>query len=145
MCLIVDANLAQVVLKKPSAVNNAYLPLYQALYSNRYTIFYGGKLTEEYADWGVLKSELFIELSRSGRAIKIATALIDAHLPMANKLCTSDDQHVIALARAESRARVLVSNDQALREDFDNKLLVDKPRGKIYSPTRHKQSLTNCK
>lgn len=144
MCLIVDANLAQVVFKKPSAVNNAYLPLHQALYSNRYTIFYGGKLTEEYAEWGVLKSPLFIELSRSGRAIKIATASIDTHLLAANKLCTSNDQHVIALARAESRARVLVSNDQDLRNDFDNKLLVDKPRGKVYSPTRHRQSLIKC-
>ncbi len=144
MCLIVDANLAQVVLKKPSAVNNAYLPLHQALYSNRYTIFYGGKLTEEYATWGVLKSPLFIELSRSGRAIKVATALIQAHLPTANRLCVSDDQHVVALARAEPRARVLVSDDQTLHVDFKNRLLVTNPHGKVYSQTRHKQSLAKC-
>lgn len=144
MCLIVDANLAQVVLKKPSFVNSAYLTLHKALYSNRYTIFHGGKLSTEYANWGVLKSPLFIELSRSGRAIKVATALIDAYLPVANNLCQSDDQHIIALAKAEPRARVLVSDDRTLHQDFKNRSLVNNPHGKVYSPTRHKSSLAKC-
>ncbi|MDI9334168.1 MAG: hypothetical protein QM533_07300 [Cytophagales bacterium] len=144
MCLIVDANLAQVVLNKPSAANSAYLTLSKAVCLNRYTIFHGGKLSTEYAKCGILRSPLFIELSRSGRAIKIATGLINTHLPAANNLCRSNDQHIIALAKAAPRARVLVSDDKALQADFKNKSLVNNPRGKVYSPTRHNQSLTNC-
>ena len=46
--------------------------------------------------------------------------------------CQSNDEHVIALAQI-SNARLLYSNDVALRKDFDDKKLIDKPRGKVYS------------
>ena len=51
--------------------------------------------------------------------------------------CRSNDTHVIALAQI-SGARLLYSNDIALHEDFGNKRLIDKPRGKVYSTNRHK-------
>ena len=46
--------------------------------------------------------------------------------------CKSDDPHVIALAQV-SGARLLYSNDGDLQEDFGNKNLIDRPRGKVYS------------
>ena len=50
----------------------------------------------------------------------------------------SNDPHVLALAQV-SGARLLYSNDSDLQEDFDNKDLIDNPRGKVYS-TRHSKN-----
>ena len=46
--------------------------------------------------------------------------------------CQSSDAHVIALAQV-SQARLLYSNDKALRGDFKDKALIDNPEGKVYS------------
>ena len=48
-----------------------------------------------------------------------------------DKVCQSNDPHVIALARA-SGARLLYTNDDDLETDFKNARLISKPRGKIY-------------
>jgi hypothetical protein len=141
MCLIVDANLCSIVFKKTS--NQSYKELRTAIFSNRLTLLHGGKLTDEYARAGVL--DVIASLSRSGRAVKISGTLIDAELELISGLCVSNDEHVIALARADrKRAHLLCSDDEQLQTDFKTKSLVDKPRGKIYSPTRHKESIRNC-
>ena len=46
--------------------------------------------------------------------------------------CVSDDPHVVALAQL-SGARLLYSNDTDLMQDFRNRNLIDRPRGRIYS------------
>ncbi len=46
--------------------------------------------------------------------------------------CVSNDAHVVALAQI-SGARLLYSNDGDLHQDFGNKTLIDRPRGRIYS------------
>ena len=51
--------------------------------------------------------------------------------------CKSNDPHIIALAQVGG-ARLLYSNDRALHQDFDDKGLIDNPRGKIYSTLRNK-------
>jgi hypothetical protein len=141
MCLIVDANLCSIVFKKTS--DTSYQKLRDALFSNRVSILHGGELTNEYFKAGVL--DVVASLAQSGRAFKVETALIEAQIQEIAGLCESNDLHVIALARADrKRGRVLCTKDQALQNDFKNKALVDKPRGTIYSPTRHKQSLSNC-
>jgi hypothetical protein len=139
--MIVDANLCSVVFKKTNDI--VYQKLRQLIFSNRLTLVHGGELTREYARAGVL--HVVAMLSQSGRAIKIADNLIEAQLPHATQLCVSNDTHVIALARADrKRAHLLCTDDQALQSDFKNKDLIDKPRGTIYSPTRHKKSLAHC-
>ncbi len=141
MCLIVDANLCSVIFKKTN--DKAFLNLRKAIFSSRLTLIHGGKLTSEYQQAGVL--DIVASLSRSGRAIRISDELIEKQLALIKDSCTSNDHHVIALARADRlRGRVLCSNDEALRVDFKNKALIDSPRGTIYSPTRHKPSLANC-
>ncbi len=141
MCLIIDANLCSVVLKKTS--DTYYEKLRETIFSNRLTLIHGGRLTQEYDTAGVLG--VIALLAQSGRAIRVSETLIQVELVKIKGRCTSNDDHVIALARADrQRARVLCTNDQALRTDFKNKALVDNPRGKIYSPTRHKASLANC-
>ena len=51
-------------------------------------------------------------------------------------LCVSDDEHVIALARA-SGARLLCSDDQLLHADFRNRELISGPRGAVYQNANH--------
>ncbi len=53
-----------------------------------------------------------------------------------NRLCKSDDTHVIALAQI-SGARLLYSNDSNLQRDFKTKSLVDNPRGRVYTTVIH--------
>jgi hypothetical protein len=141
MCMIVDANLCSVVFKKTT--NLTHQKLRQIIFDNKLTLIHGGQLSKEYEKAGVLP--IIAMLSQSGRAIRIADTLIDAELAHATQHCTSNDTHVIALARADrKRGHVLCTDDQALQTDFKNKALIDKPRGTIYSPTRHKSSLLNC-
>ncbi len=141
MCLIVDANLCSVVFKKTS--DTSYQKLRAALFSNRLSILYGGELTNEYHKAGVLS--VVALLAQSGRAFKVESAHIKVQLGLIDRLCESNDLHVIALARADrQRGRVLCTKDQALQNDFKNKALIDRPRGTVYSPTRHKASLSNC-
>ena len=141
MCLIIDANLCSVVLKKTN--DTSYQKLRETIFSNRLTLIHGGKLTEEYNKAGVLG--VIALLAQSGRAVRVSEALIQAELVKIQNLCTSNDDHVIALARADrQRARVLCTNDQALVKDFKTKALIDNPRGTVYSPRRHKASLANC-
>lgn len=141
MCLIIDANLCSVVFKKTS--DTSYQKLRETIFSNRLTLIHGGKLTQEYGTAGVLS--VIASLAQSGRAFKVSDTLIDAQLAQIENRCTSNDEHVIALARADRKhAHLLCTNDQALQKDFKNKSLIDNPRGTIYSPTRHKASLVNC-
>lgn len=143
MCMIVDANLASVVFKNTS--DKAYEALRKTIFSNKLTLIHGGHLTEEYKRAGILKLEIIGQLSRSGRLIKVAENAIKQELALIKSKCKSNDDHIIALARADrKRAHILCSNDQALHSDFKNKALIDKPRGKIYSPTRHIELLSSC-
>ena len=141
MCLIVDANLCSILFKKTA--DKSYGELREAIFANRLLLVHGGKLTQEYHRAGVLK--VIASLSQSGKAFRVSDKLIDAQLLKINGRCTSNDEHVIALARADRRrAHVLCTDDRALLIDFKNKELIDNPRGTIYSPTRHRQSLANC-
>ena len=47
-------------------------------------------------------------------------------------VCKSNDLHVLALALV-SGARLLYTNDTALIDDFGNRDIVARPRGKIYT------------
>jgi rRNA-processing protein FCF1 len=141
MCIIVDANLCAEIFKNTKS--NTYKPLQEAIFSNRLMIVHGGKLTQEYEKAGVLS--IVAVLAQSGKAFKVSDAEIDLQLTQISQQCTSNDEHIVALARANRKlAHVLCTNDKALQNDFKNKSLIDNPRGTIYSNTRHKNSLANC-
>ena len=53
------------------------------------------------------------------------------------EVCVSNDPHIIALAQV-SRSRRLYSNDSDLQADFTDKMLIDKPRGKVYSTMKNR-------
>jgi predicted nucleic acid-binding protein len=147
MCVIVDINVAHQVF----CVDNdpEFGTVHQRLFGSRrpmLTIAYGGRLSEEYLQNREV-ARLVRVLDGTARAIQIPSEKIDAEKAfLAQKSgksrLASNDQHIVALARA-SGARVLLSNDTALWDDFRRKDLVDKPRGHIY---RHNQDhlLSKC-
>ena len=51
-------------------------------------------------------------------------------------VCKSNDLHVLALALV-SGARLLYTNDTALIDDFGNREIVTRPRGKIYTTAQN--------
>ena len=52
------------------------------------------------------------------------------------KICGSDDEHILALARV-SDTRILFTNDDALQNDFRNPNIISNPRGQIYTTAVH--------
>ena len=74
------------------------------------------------------------EALNSGRIKRMRESNVDAKTQelLNQGLHTSNDPHVLALA-VVSGARLLYSNDADLQQDFKDKRLIDKPRGKVYS------------
>ena len=151
MCAIVDANVVSEIFGSnlPPAGEKFFDWLNQG--SGRLVV--GGKLLEElekssadFRHWGR-------EAQLAGRMKIVDKSEVDARTEQIQNEGTirSDDPHVIALAQV-SGARLLYSNDRNLQKDFDNKRLIDAPRGKVYSTSvnksfqpRHDRLLKNKK
>ena len=74
---------------------------------------------------------------RNGRARSVPDEVVDDHASRLRREggCISNDPHVLALALV-SGARLLYTNDTALIEDFGNREIVARPRGKVYTTAR---------
>ena len=136
MCAIVDANIASEVFGANTCpASEKFL---EWVNKGRGRLVVGGKLLEE-----LEKLSGFREWSQNARLAGIVrTANEDTVNARAEQIrdagtCQSDDPHVIALAQI-SGARLLYSNDKALHQDFKRKILVDSPRGKVYSTVEDK-------
>ena len=145
MCLIIDANVVSRVFKGEGDPDFANLHGY--LFGTggiRVAIRYGGKLRREYERVTWIRSVLRI-LDQAGRAIIEPDEGVDAETKKvkASGLCSSDDEHVIALARV-SGVRALCSHDKALHTDFTTKELIDVPRGRVYQNGKHDHILREC-
>jgi hypothetical protein len=146
MCrLIVDVNVATRVLVASN--DPQFDSLHRSLFGTRRpnpVLVYGGHLTVEYRRNNTL-TRILRELDRAGRAEAASDIDVDAEAGRLRDGGTlnSDDPHILALARV-SGARLLCSEDKALRGDFKNKAILD-PRGKLYSKASHRRVLThNC-
>ena len=73
------------------------------------------------------------------RHTEILKTAVDQH---GQKLCRSDDPHVLALARV-SGARLLFANDGRLIQDFQNNDILRQPPGKVYPPTDYHRFLND--
>ena len=139
MCAIVDANMASRFFGNP--VDEDLRPLWDWIYSGRGVLVVGGQLFKELDKVGDARRVLR-EWERTGRARTAPHDKVEQEtrrLKRANKrtkLYLSDDPHVIALARV-SRARLLCAADELLHTDFDNKALIDGPRGVVYQYASH--------
>ena len=105
--------------------------------SGRSSLVVGGKLYDElthegFRAWSATAIK-YGKLQLVDRA-KVDERVTELH---SSNACTSDDEHVIALAQL-SGARLLFSNDTDLHSDFKCKILINEPRGKIYSTNESK-------
>jgi hypothetical protein len=143
MCLIVDTNVAHLALS--DSADPEFKPVYKSLFGDcrpEQTLVYGGHLATEYGRSGRI-SRAVEELLRAGRARREDDDAVNAETRLVTKPCTSNDPHVIALARV-SGVRLLCTHDtnSGLMADFKNKELIDRPRGKIYTRRRNSSLLS---
>jgi len=132
MCGILDTNcLSEVFGSNRPEIGKRFFDWF---YTGNGRLIVGGKLQRELEKGSEGFRKLALELQRAGRMRIIPEKKVDTEAARLDKegLCTSDDSHVIALARI-SGARLLYSNDKDLKKDFGAKSLIDKPRGKVYS------------
>ncbi|MBR1235042.1 hypothetical protein [Bradyrhizobium sp. AUGA SZCCT0182] len=135
MCIIIDANAAnEITSNSPDAV-----PVLKRVMGGKLRIVAGQQLKIE-----LLKTPfrtLYKQLLLAGRFSEFSDAEVSAaQAHPCVQHCISNDQHVIALARA-SGARILFSKDEPLHADFKNKAMIDQPRGKIYTCKDHERVL----
>jgi hypothetical protein len=138
MCIIIDAN-----------VGNEFGPLTDDARCIYEWLIAGGRV----AAGGRLKAELlrtkfrnlYQPLLLAGRLLEYANHDVDQvenDLRQA-KTCTSDDPHIIALARV-SDSRTLFSRDVNLHTDFCDRMIL-KPRGRVYQNRSHQHLLRTAR
>lgn len=145
MCVIVDANLASRVFQEPAEAD--FAPVLNWILERGGELVFGGHLATELARIEKTRRYL-LALLRAGRARRVSDASIVAEAAevAATGRCQSNDQHVLALARA-SGARTLCTQDKALQQDFRDPRLISAPRGSIYQRKEHAALLrhtTSC-
>jgi rRNA-processing protein FCF1 len=136
MCLIVDTNLINIVLKKhPNVIFGC---ITKALFDtkSRVTMVYGGKCyLNELEKCNCLK--IAKSLTQAGKAKKIKDTEVDEEEQrVASMQIQSDDPHILALARL-SGIRLLCTEDKELMIDFKNTNIIPAPNGSIYSRRGH--------
>jgi len=148
MCAILDANCLNEVFgdgNRPEAGKK----FYEWLESHGKLVI-GGKLKKELG-----KSRRFAMWNRQAilagrvKSVNDISVIEKTEQLVTEKSCQSDDQHIIALAQL-SKARLLYSKDTDLHKDFQDPILISKPRGKVYSTLKsadfsavHRQLLEN--
>lgn len=136
MCGILDANVAHEVFSEPNDAGRAFLHWVTA---GSHRLVIGGKNRQELGRLQKLgkRGGWISQLIQSGRVRQVDDIEVNdlAEQIRSSGSCKSNDEHIIALAQI-SGARLLYTNDQLLQRDFDNKELIDKPRGKVYSTQR---------
>ena len=146
MCIIIDANRLGVMFSQPN--NEDIKPIHKWINGNHGMIVYstGGDFSGDVH--GNARNAL-AELRRGGKARYVSPKMYKS---MSEKIsiganCKSNDVHVLALALV-SHARLLYTEDQALRDDFktgkwkNEKFIISGPRGSIYSGKRNSDLLT---
>ena len=144
MCAILDANVVHEVFSKPNDAGKAFLDW---ITRGSHRLVIGGKNRQELGKYQELNRHdgWISQLINSGRIRQVDDTKVNdlAEQIKRSGSCESCDEHIIALAQI-SGARLLYSNDQLLQNDFGNKKLIDKPRGKVYS-TRKTDKYDNSK
>lgn len=146
MCAIVDANMASRFFGDP--VDEELKPLWDWIANGQGMLIVGGQLAEELDQLGDAR-RLIREWERRRRAHVPSREEREEVTAETRRLkrtgqCRSDDPHVIALALV-SGARLLCSADQRLHADFDDRDLINNPRGKVYQYASHAHLLQHSR
>lgn len=138
MCAILDANAAGQVFgaDRPAAGRE----FFDWIDSGRGRLVAGGRLLRE-LDRNRVFREWRLQAVLAGRIELLNDAAVDRRTEQLMKAdaCRSNDEHVIAVAQLGG-PRLLYSNDGDLQDDFADKGLIDRPRGKVYS-TKERRDL----
>ena len=112
-------------------------PLWKWIDDGKSILVVGGRLLDELEGIGRAAEQIRI-WAQAGLVGFVAPEEVEAETASVagTGLCVSDDEHVIALARA-SGARLLCSEDQLLHADFGNRELISSPRGAVYQNATH--------
>ena len=143
MCAIVDTNVCHEVFST-SSQTEAGKHFHDWLRKpNGGTIVSGGGHLRELNKVADFK-RVFAERLQAGRARQIPDDEVDADAAnlRAERVCRSNDEDVLALARL-SGARLLYTNDRDLQRDFRNPSIINNPRGRVYT-TAQSQSVTDA-
>ena len=135
MCAIVDANVAGRFFSRPPDPD--LLPLWNWINDGKSVLVVGGRLLNELQ--AIDRAADTIQTwAQAGLVGLVPNEEVEAETASVagTGLCVSDDEHVIALARA-SGARLLCSEDQDLHTDFRNRDLIRDPRGAVYQNASH--------
>ena len=146
MCAIVDANMASRFFGDP--VDEGLRPLWDWIYSGRGMLVVGGQLAEELDQLG--DARRLIRNWERARLAHVASREereeVEAETRRLQRTgqCRSDDPHVVALARVTG-VRLLCSGDELLHADFDDRDLINNPRGKVYQYASHAHLLRHSR
>ena len=111
------------------------LPLWKWIDDGQGRLIVGGPLTQELSKVGGAADQMQSWL-QAGLAFREDTAKIELEQGRIEGRCSSNDPHIIALARV-SGARLLCSSDKKLHTDFRDRALINNPRGAVYQGAAH--------
>ena len=138
MCAILDANVAGQVFgaDRPAAGRE----FFNWIDSGRGRLVAGGRLLRE-LDRNLVFRKWRLQAVQAGRIELLNDEAVDHRAAQLEREgdCRSNDEHVIAVAQLGG-PRLLYSNDGDLQDDFADKGLIDRPRGKVYS-TKERRDL----
>lgn len=140
MCLVIDANMAGLLFGSiPEGPFAA--PVFDWLSKRGGCLVLGGLLREELLRLDAARVML-VELARQGRVHSVPDEALTAALARvgADERTQSNDAHVVALCLV-SGARIVATNDNYLIADL--KVLVRKPKVRIYRTSKHHAKVGN--
>lgn len=132
MCIIFDANCMGLLTSGDASM----VPVSKYFLKNGSIAIGGGKLAGEYQNNRKMIS-LLNKLGQSGQVHRLPNDAVDRKQVEIETLknAASDDPHILAIA-ALSNARILVSHDQPLHQDFTSTLFFSQ-RGRVYQNQSH--------
>lgn len=128
MCLVVDANVANLILR--SKPKECFALIHHWLFIGPGCLVLGGKLAKELCHSNDTRL-LITVLNQCGRARTIPSVELVDTQDRVSKTCKSNDPHVLAVAIV-GKARLLCSDDGPLRADFKNPAFISNPKGGLY-------------
>lgn len=142
MCIIIDANCCGDVVGQ----KEQFMPVLDWLRKGKGKIATGGKNLEELRRNGVF-GRLLVQYEKASLVSRFSEERIMALVTKKLRpLITSDDEHVIGLVLA-SGSRLILTRDEALKNDLKNVKIVPKRSGtkaRIYRDARDKKLLHSC-
>lgn len=137
MCVIIDKN---VVGDLFADTGSNFKPFFDWMGKDGCVVYGGKKYRTELAGSSNLRTFMVV-WKRTGKAREMDDNKVDTEQKRIKPECTSDDSHIIALARVSGARVLILKADKNLEQDFKDRELINKPRGRIYKNESHRRLL----